>query len=201
MSRKIKISTISLLLTEEIRKKEGSLIESALKAVDEAGRDKPDIVCLPEDYDVLSYPEEKKKDYTGEKIPGGPITAKMQEKARKYHCYIVNTIWEKSGKGKPHNTATIIGRNGDIVGKYRKVHLAVDELDSVRSGSDLPVFKCDFGRVAVMICMDIHYPEVARVYALKGADIIFWPTMAADYPPHMFQPMLNVRAIDNQVYC
>jgi predicted amidohydrolase len=188
-------------MSENIRNREGALVEEALDAIDEAAQEKPDIICLPEDYDLLARPPEKEKEYKGEDIPGGPITTRMQEKAAKYDCYIVSTLLEATASGRPYNTATLIGRDGSIIGKYRKIHLAPDESAHIQPGSEPLVLECDFGRVAMMICMDLHYPELARIYALQGADIVFWPTMAGDWLPFVYQQTLRVRAIDNRCYC
>ena len=63
-----------------------------------------------------------------------------------------------------------------------------------------PVLETDFGRVGIGICMDIHYPEMWRIYALDGADILLFPTMCLDYTGDHIESIVNARAIDNQVY-
>ena len=95
----------------------------------------------------------------------------------------------------------IVGARG-YVGKYRKMHLAPGEDKDGVSPGDLgyPVFECDFGRVAIGICMDLHYLEMWRIYALKGADVLLMPTMALDYTGDHVESLINARAIDNQVY-
>ncbi|MCJ8329086.1 MAG: carbon-nitrogen hydrolase family protein [Lentisphaeria bacterium] len=89
--------------------------------------------------------------------------------------------------GKLYNTAILVSPAGEIVGKYRKTHLSVDtrggtikaETEEFGAGEELPVFETELGTIAMMICKDGDYPEVARVLAVKGAEIILWLTNRA----------------------
>ncbi|VAW18019.1 hypothetical protein MNBD_BACTEROID01-2122 [hydrothermal vent metagenome] len=75
--------------------------------------------------------------------------------------------------------AILIDRKGQIVGKYHKTHLTVREqfIKSISPGNEYPVFRTDFGKVGLMVCYDNHFPEVARILAVKGAELIAYPSM------------------------
>ena len=93
------------------------------------------------------------------------------------------------------NTAILIDRNGNLAGKYRKVSLPQEEIDGgITPGDSFPVFNTDFGRIGLMICWDVTFPEPARMLAQKGAEIIFLPIWGGDVN------LAKARAIENQVY-
>ena len=154
-------------------------------------------MCLPEEFDLIGCAPEQVATL-GETIPGGEITERLRAQARQYGLYVIGALRERDGEAI-HNTAVVIGRDGEIVGKYRKTHLAPGEWDEVQAGDEYPVFTTDFGRIGVLICMDIHYPEIWRILALQGAEIIFWPTQCIDYTGDLIESLFNARAIDNQI--
>jgi predicted amidohydrolase len=152
---------------------------------------KPDIVCLPEGITLVGTPH----DYisASETVPG-PTTKFLGEVARKHHVYIVAGILEKNGD-TVFNTAVLIDRNGDLAGKYRKVSLPQEEIDGgITPGHSFPVFDTDFGKIGIMICWDVTFPEPARALAQNGAEIIFLPIWGGDVT------LTKARAIENQVY-
>jgi predicted amidohydrolase len=198
MSRNVKVCSISLLLPSGATKLEEN-IERANSAVIEALNFQPDIICLPECYTILGSSE---NDIIRSIDIADEIVSMIGEYSKKGKCYIISTILEKE-KDKIFNTAFIVNRNGKVIGKYRKTHLAAFESDIYHNtpGNDLPVFQTDFGIIAVMSCMDIFFPEVARVYGLKGAELVFWPTQTFGPTPTYLMTILRARAIDNQFYC
>src|SRR5690606_15357789 len=103
-------------------------------------------------------------------IPGGAIFSRFAERAAQNGIYVVYSQRETDGH-TVYNTGVVIDRAGRLVGKYRKTHLAPGEADEVTPGDEYPVFECDFGRIAIGLCMDLHYPEIWRIYALDGADV------------------------------
>jgi len=192
MKRMARLATVTLLNNE------GSMIEAGLAAIDEAAAHRPDLIVLPEEMDIIGLmPEEVAE--VGEPVPGGPVQARFAEKARKHGVNLVVGLREREGD-RLYNVGVVIDRKGEYVGKYRKTHLAPGESDQVTAGDEYPVFDLDFGRVGVLICMDIHYPEPWTILALQGADIIAHPTMWRDYTGDMCESLVNARAIDNQVY-
>lgn len=157
----------------------------------EAGAQKADIVCLPEGITIVGT----KNDYVSasEPVPG-PTTQFLGEVARKHNLYIVAGLLEKAGDAV-YNTSVLIDRSGNLAGKYRKVSLPREEIDGgVTPGDALPVFDTDFGRIGMMICWDVTFPETARTLAQQGAEIIFLPIWGGDVKLAM------ARAIENQVY-
>jgi len=157
----------------------------------QAGEQKADIICLPEGITIVGT----KDDYVSgsEPVPG-PTTQFLGEVARKHNLYIVAGLLEKEGD-VVYNTAVLIDRSGTLAGKYRKVSLPREEIDGgVTPGNALPVFDTDFGRIGIMICWDVTFPETARTLAQQGAEIIFLPIWGGDVKLAM------ARAIENQVY-
>jgi len=159
---------------------------------EEAGEMGADLVCGPEDMqhigayglhiDVLD-PESGKIFGAALAVPvPGQLTDRVSEIARKYNMYIIAPIYEEDGD-KVYNTAVVFDRTGKIIGKHRKTLLPVMETWLVSTGDEFEVYEMDFGNVAVATCWELFYPEISTIYALKGADIIFNPTMGRDNLP------------------
>jgi predicted amidohydrolase len=86
-------------------------------------------------------------------------------------------------------------RDGNFAGKYRKVSLPREEIEGgITPGNDFPVFKTDFGKIGMMVCWDVFFPEPARMLSLKGAEIIFMPIWGGNLT------LSKARAIENQIY-
>ena len=128
-----------------------------------------------------------------EEIPG-PCVKYLGKLAKKNDLYLVTSLFERDGE-EIYNTAVILGPDGKLIGKYRKLCLARDEYrEGITPGKQFPVFNTRFGKVGLMICFDVHMPEVARGIAANGAEIIAMPIMGG-------HPILaKARAIENQVY-
>ena len=159
--------------------------------VAQAAEQRADLVvlgeCITSVGNGLSYIE------AAEPVPG-PSTCYLANLAGEYKLYIVTSLHERVGH-LIYNTAVLLGPDGTLVGKYRKVCLARDEYrKGVAPGRQFPVFDTDIGKVGMMICFDVHMPEVARGLAANGAEIIAMPIMGG-------HPALGrARAIENQVY-
>jgi predicted amidohydrolase len=157
----------------------------------EAARQKADIVCLPEA--ITAAGTGKKLPDMAEPIPG-PSTRFLGTLARKHRFYLVAGLIERHGKAV-YNTSVLIGRDGKLVGKYRKVCLPREEIDAgLTPGKEYPVFDTDFGRVGMMVCWDVHFPEVARELAAQGAEVILMPIWGGN------ETLARARAIENQLY-
>lgn len=156
-----------------------------------AAKNYPDIVCLPEAMNKvgtrLSYVD------AAEPIPG-PSTKALGEVAKKHRFYVVAGLLERDGKCV-YNTAVLINRNGELVGKYRKVYLPREEVEGgLTPGDSYPVFDTDFGKVGMMICYDLQYVDPARALAAQGAEVILMPIWGGNVT------LAKARAIENQVY-
>lgn len=183
-----------------------------LKLFEQAGKMGADLVCGPEDIqNIGSYGlhVDKKDPVTGKilfnslalSVPG-PFTDQIAQIARKYNMYIIAPLYEDAG-GKVFNSALVFDRQGNIIGKHRKTLLPVLETWLVSTGDQYEVYETDFATIAVATCWEISYPEIPAIYALKGADIIFNPTMALDNKPGeslSTASMYITRAKDQSVY-
>ncbi len=171
-------------------------LQSMVEVLDRAGREKPDVVLLTE-----TFPERGVKGTVYDlstPIPG-PVTEVLGREAREYHTYIITGMLERDG-GKAYDTAVLVDRQGQIAGKYRKVHLPLAEVEGGETpGSDYPVFDTDVGRIGILICWDIFFPESVRILRLAGADIVFVP-IAGDPGALHYDVATRALALDNGVY-
>lgn len=166
-------------------------VEKFAEAIDRQVQGKSDIILLPEGITVVGTG--KQDPDVAETVPG-PTTARLGEVARNKNSYIVAGIYEREGTAI-YNTAVLIDRKGNVVGKYRKVYLPREELEvGLTPGSDFPVFNTDFGKVGLMICWDVQYTDPARALALGGAELILLPIWGGD------KVIGKARALENHVY-
>src|SRR5579862_8371276 len=126
-----------------------------------------------------------------EPIPG-PSTEALGRWARELQVIIVASLFERRAAGLYHNTAAVIGVNGEILGLYRKMHIPDDPLYFEKfyfTPGDLgfPNFDTPFGRLGVLVCWDQWYPEAARLSSLAGASILFYPTAIGWHPSEKAQ--------------
>lgn len=157
-------------------------LKKGLALVEKAAHRGAQIVCLPELFRSLYFcqTEDHSQFALAEPIPG-PTTAALSRAARKHRITIIGSIFEKRSAGVYHNTAVIIDVNGKITGKYRKMHIPDDPLYYEKfyfTPGDLGFqsFATKHAHVGTLICWDQWYPEAARLTALKGAQILFYPT-------------------------
>ncbi|MEQ1860950.1 MAG: carbon-nitrogen hydrolase family protein [Chthoniobacteraceae bacterium] len=158
--------------------------------IEDAAKQKADLVVLPE---VVTYGSGSTYLDVAESIPG-PSTEFFGALAKKHGLYLVPGLVERDGP-LLYNVAVLIGPDGAIAGKYRKVCLPRGEIEGgVTPGRDYPVFDTRFGKVGMMVCYDGFFPEVARELSNRGAEVIAWPVMGCN-------PMLGAaRACENHVY-
>ena len=126
----------------------------------------------------------------------GPLKDAFSRKAREHHCYIVvpTYLLETQGTRISSNVGILIGRSGEVVGIYRKLHLAVPAgSDSMEGGStpgkEVPVFACDFGKLGIQICFDMEYDYGWDELARKGAELVAWPTQSPQTAQPAFRAM------------
>lgn len=139
------------------------------------------IICLPELFKTIYFPQyldANKNDYA-EIIPGESTEA-FCLLAKKYQIVIIAPIFEKNESGKYFNSAAVINEKGKLLDSYHKVHIPQDpkfyEKNYFDEGMAYKIYKTKYATFAVLICYDQWFPEAARVVALQGAEIIFYPT-------------------------
>jgi predicted amidohydrolase len=159
--------------------------------VAKAATQNADLVCLGECLTLVG--NKLTYDQVAEPIPG-PSTKFFGKLAKQHDLYLVAGICELDGKSV-YNTSILMGPDGELVGKYRKVCLPREEIQGgVTPGYDYPVFETRFGKVGMMICWDVHFPEIARKIANNGAEVIAMPIWGGN------PALARARAIENQVY-
>jgi len=156
-------------------------LDMACRLLGQAGAAGCDIACYPEDVQGIAPYGYWLEDPTlfadfVEPVPG-PATDRLAEVAAAHHMHLVFGTYERV-EDRIYNTAVLMGRKGEIIGKYHKVQLPGVERWSVSPGDGFPAFRTDFGTVGMLICYDLMFPEPARALTLDGAEILFNPTMA-----------------------
>ncbi len=141
-----------------------------------------ELVVLQELHNSLYFCQVEKVDNfdLAEPIPG-PSTDFFGEQARKYGVVIVTSLFERRAAGLYHNTSVVIERDGTIAGKYRKMHIPDDpayyeKFYFTPGDIGFEPINTSVGRLGVLVCWDQWYPEAARLMALRGADMLIYPT-------------------------
>jgi N-carbamoylputrescine amidase len=154
----------------------------------EAARAGAQIICLQELFrsQYFCQVEDHKYFAAAESIPG-PSTAALSCVAKELNVVIVASLFERRAQGLYHNTAVVIDADGSLLGKYRKMHIPDDPLFYEKfyfTPGDLGFRSWDtkYGKIGVLVCWDQWYPEAARLTALSGAQILFYPTAIGWHP-------------------
>jgi predicted amidohydrolase len=185
-------------------------VRKALALVRQAGERGARLVVLPEVWTGLGYSTKSAYREIAEAIPG-PTTERLAELARRYRMYIAGSTYEDAGSGVYHNTCTLLGPDGGIIGAYRKTHLfdapdrddikgGIRESDKVKAGDALPVFETDLGPIGLSVCSDLRFPEIYRELALKGARLIVCASAFLSPRYDHWEFFLRARAAENQVW-
>jgi N-carbamoylputrescine amidase len=160
----------------------------ALQFVRDAAKQDAEIVCLPELFRSQYFCQTENHDNfaLAEEIPGRSTTA-LGELGRELGVVIIASLFEKRSAGVYHNTAAIIDADGKFLGKYRKMHIPDDPLYHEKfyfAPGDLgfQAWETQRGKIGVCVCWDQWYPEAARLTALRGAEILFYPTAIGWHP-------------------
>ena len=177
-------------------------VERACAFVDEAAHQNPDIVVLPEFFNTEYFPQYRDYRYMDyAEADDGFTQTRMKEKARQHGFHIVSTIFEIARPGLNYDTAMLISPQGEIVGKYRKVHPAAYlSLEKIyfRGGSSFPVFRVGDWTVGFSTCYDNLFPESCRCLMLHGAELIIAPYATPVSDP--WENFLTTRALENGVF-
>src|SRR5580693_2389774 len=168
-------------------------MERAIEHVRAAAAKGAEIICLPELFQTQYFCQ--REDVAlfdlAEPIPG-PATKRLGDVARELKVTIVASLFERRAAGIYHNTVAILDANGKLAGIYRKMHIPDDPLYYEKfyfTPGDLgfKAFETDFGKFGTLICWDQWYPEGARLTALQGASVLFYPTAIGWHPDEKAQ--------------
>jgi predicted amidohydrolase len=166
--------------------------------LDQAGESGCRIVCLPEGWPTCNtgLGMTKVESNTIE----GSASVMMTSKAKQYGMYIISGLYNWTGDTL-YNIAVLYDKNGKIKGVYKKVQLPDSESEQgAVPGDSLPVFETDFGMIGILICWDSVFPEISRILALKGAEILFCPIWGDVRSAESWKITAQSRAMDNGVY-
>lgn len=162
--------------------------ERAEARIEEAARQGAQIVCLQELFRSEYFCREERAELfdLAEPVPG-PTTERLGRLAQRLGVAIVASLFERRAPGLYHNTAAVLTPDGQLAGIYRKMHIPEDPLYFEKfyfTPGDLGyrAFDTPFARIGVLVCWDQWYPEAARLTALQGAEILFYPTAIGWHP-------------------
>ena len=177
-SKKVKVGLVQMHCTSNPQQN----FEETIEKIKEAAAQGAQIICLPELFRSLYFCniEDHENFKLAESIPG-PSTDRFCQLAAELQVVIIASLFEKRAEGLYHNTTAVIDADGKYLGKYRKMHIPDDpgyyeKFYFTPGDLGYKVFPTRFAKVGVLICWDQWYPEAARITALKGADILFYPT-------------------------
>lgn len=191
-------------------------LDKAAGRVRDAARQGAQIVCLPELFRAQYFCQREDVQLfdLAEPIPG-PSTERLSAIAREEGVVIIASIFERRAPGLYHNTAAILQKDGSLAGIYRKMHIPDDPLYYEKfyfTPGDLGyrAFDTEVGRIGSLVCWDQWYPEGARITALQGANVLFYPTAIGWHPAEKeqygtaqydaWQTIQKAHAIANGVY-
>ena len=204
MKQTIRLALVQMATAE---KKEANY-DRACQYVAQAAEDGADLVILPEMF-CCPYVTRNFPVYAEEE--GGAGYQILSRAAKENHVYLVGgSVPERDAAGKVYNTSSVFDREGNGIGKHRKMHLfdidvkggqRFKESETLTAGNSVTVFDTEFGKIGLNICYDFRFPELARLMALQGARMIVCPAAfnMTTGPAH-WDLMFRSRAVDNQVY-
>jgi len=183
-------------------------VETARKAIDEAAGNGAKVVALPECFDC-PYSNACFPTYA-EETPSGPASQMLQEAARRNKIYLIGGSLPERDGDKIYNTCQVFGPEGQLLAKHRKIHLfdidvpgkiTFRESDTLTAGQTLTLFDTEYCKIGVGICYDIRFPELAMLYAKRGAKFLVYPgAFNMTTGPAHWELLQRGRAVDNQLY-
>jgi N-carbamoylputrescine amidase len=189
MRAKFKVGLVQMSMSADPQ----ANLDKAAARVEEAARKGAEVVCLPELYrsPYFCQREDAALFDLAEPVPG-PSTERLSEVARQAGVAVIVPIFEKRAPGLYHNSAVVLDADGRTAGLYRKMHIPDDPAFYEKfyfAPGDLGFQAIDtrFGKVGTLICWDQWYPEGARLTALRGAAVLFYPTAIGWHPAEKAQ--------------
>lgn len=175
---KVKVGLVQMTCTAN----KADNLSKAITKIRETAKGGAQIICLQELFTSLYFCDVEDHDNfsLAESIPG-PSTDELTKVAAELGVVIIASLFEKRAQGVYHNTTAVLDADGSYLGKYRKMHIPDDpgfyeKFYFTPGDLGYKVFKTKFATIGVLICWDQWYPEAARITALMGAEILFYPT-------------------------
>ncbi|MDR0814915.1 MAG: carbon-nitrogen hydrolase [Bacteroidales bacterium] len=176
--KKINIGLIQTVATEDLEQNTAAAVQHIRAAAEQGAQ----IVCLQELFrsQYFCFAEEHRHFSLAEPVPGA-TTALLQALAAELKVVIIASLFEQRAQGLHHNTAAVMDADGAYLGKYRKNHIPDDpgfyeKFYFAPGDTGYQVFNTKYARIGVLVCWDQWYPEAARITALMGAEVLFFPT-------------------------
>lgn len=164
-------------------------LDRAIEGIRAAARKGARIVCLQELFNWYYFCQREDHEFfkLAESVPG-PSSRRLCQVAADLGVVIIASLFEKRAEGLYHNTAAVIDANGSYLGKYRKMHIPDDpqfyeKFYFTPGDTGFRSWDTRYGRIGVLVCWDQWYPEAARLTAMTGAQILFYPTAIGWLPP------------------
>jgi predicted amidohydrolase len=187
-------------------------LKKAEKYIKRAKEQGVDMIVFPEAYMSQIFPDSTiTRADVAESIDDGdgPFLNGLAQAAKSSEIYVVCGVFESKPNEtkRAYNTAVIFDRSGKLIYRYRKTHLydsfSVKESNVVVPGEEpQKIIETEFGKIGLMICYELRFPEIARELTLQGADMIIIPTAWVDgiMKEHHWKTLLQARAIENTIY-
>lgn len=205
MTEKYKIALVQM----DTQNDKGKNMEAALCWIDEAAAENVRLICFPE---VMNLIGKNVGEGGGRESVPGYATERLMEKAKEYGIYIHggSVTEEIPGERRSYNTSVLINPQGEIAAEYRKLHTfditlsdgrPFRESDRVHPGEEIVTVETELGTMGMSICYDVRFPELYRLLAVAGAQIIFVPSsFTLETGKDHWEPLLRARAIENGCY-
>jgi len=201
MSTQINIALAQI--SSRVGDKEGN-IETMEKNLTQAKRKGANLVIFPE-LALTGYVVRDLAYELAELVPTGPSIRQIAKAARRLNVHVIFGMIERSAKAAAilHNTAVLIGPRG-FIGKYQKMHLPThsvfEEKRYFRPGYQTPVFQTEIGKLGLIICYDIYFPEITRLMRLKGSQLVACISASPSTRREFFEVLTAARAIENTMF-
>ena len=198
----IKVAGIQMFCSEEKERN----VEKAVRLAEIAAEKGAQIICFQELFSTHWFPREMdRRHFTLAENLKGPSLGRMRDVARTHEIAVVCPFFEEGEEGGFYNTAVVFDAGGEILGRYRKIHVPQIPLWEEKyyfapGNLGFPVFRTKFATIGVQVCWDNFFPEGSRILALKGAQIIFSPTAAAFASQKRWETVISGNAISNGVF-
>lgn len=179
-------------------------IETMKKMVKSAKRIHAELIAFPE-LSLTGYVVRDRAYELAETVPDGPSLQEIEGVAKNANIHIILGMIERSARASAvlHNTAVLVGPEG-YIGKYQKMYLPThsvfEEKRYFRPGYHTPVYETEVGRIGLIICYDVYFPEVSRLLSVKGANIIVCISASPSVRRGFFETLTAARAMENSVF-